>query len=167
MFALAIVLRRRRLYRADRIRRRKAIYQTRFELGVDVAIRQGGLAWIGGMPVMRRRIKLLSHGILRCKLNGRMLGKFPEARAGSRPAATKSSSRRRELSPGRRVMPPVEGQVVDPESNDARPHCPKCQMRMITVGTLPAPRRWECLRCGYTAAVATEINSQQPDRPRD
>jgi ribosomal protein S27AE len=167
MFALAIVLRRRRLYRADRIRRRKAIYQARFELGVDVAIRQGGLAGIGGMPIMRRGIKLLSHEILRFNVNGGMPGKFLGARAGSRPGATKSSSRRRKLSPGPRVMPPVEGQVVDPESNDARPHCPKCQMRMITTGTLPAPRRWECLRCGYTAAVPAEINSRQPDRPTD
>jgi len=44
---------------------------------VDIAIRRSGLARIGGMPVMRRRIELLSHDILRCNFNGGMRGKFP------------------------------------------------------------------------------------------
>jgi ribosomal protein S27AE len=33
-----------------------------------------------------------------------------------------------------------------------RPHCPKCQMRMITVSH-PAPAKHECLRCGHTEQV--------------
>jgi predicted nucleic-acid-binding Zn-ribbon protein len=56
--------------------------------------------------------------------------------------------------------------MVDSESNDARPHCPKCQMHMITTGTPPAPRMLECLRCGYTEVVPTGINSRRPDPPK-
>jgi hypothetical protein len=35
----------------------------------------------------------------------------------------------------------------------ARPHCPKCQMRMITVPN-PVPARFECLRCSYSEPTA-------------
>ena len=57
--------------------------------------------------------------------------------------------------------------MAGPESNDTRPHCPKCQMRMITTGTPPAPRMWECLRCGHTEIVPTGISWPQTDRGRN
>jgi hypothetical protein len=76
MVALGVVFRRRRLRRANRIGRRKTAYQAGFKLGVEVAVRRGGLARIGGMPVMRRGIELLSHEILRFEVNGDMIGKF-------------------------------------------------------------------------------------------
>jgi hypothetical protein len=42
-----------------------------------------------------------------------------------------------------------ESDYYYPESAPAaRPHYPKCQMRMITVPN-PVPARFECLRCSY------------------
>jgi hypothetical protein len=66
----------RRLHGADRIRGRKTIDQSGLKPGVDIAIRLGGLAGIGGMTVMRRGIELLSHEILHCDINGRVTGRF-------------------------------------------------------------------------------------------
>jgi hypothetical protein len=60
----------RRLHRADRIGCRKTAYQAGFKLRMHLAIRRGRLAWIGGMPVMRRGIEFLSHDILRFRMNG-------------------------------------------------------------------------------------------------
>jgi hypothetical protein len=80
-----VVPRRRRLHGADRIGRRKAIDQSGLKPGVNVAIRLGGLAGIGGMTVMRRRIELLSHEILRCDINGRVAGRFLGWLAARRP----------------------------------------------------------------------------------
>jgi predicted nucleic-acid-binding Zn-ribbon protein len=53
--------------------------------------------------------------------------------------------------------------MTDPEDDDPRPHCPRCRMRMITTATPPAPRRLECLRCGYTEIASAWISSPRPD----
>jgi hypothetical protein len=87
MIIFVVMLRRRRLYDADRIRRRKAVLETRFEPGVNLAIRLGGLARIRCMPVVRRGIELLSHEILRFNVNGGMPGKFPRLQTSSSLAA--------------------------------------------------------------------------------
>jgi predicted RNA-binding Zn-ribbon protein involved in translation (DUF1610 family) len=42
--------------------------------------------------------------------------------------------------------PPLWGEEVE------RPHCPRCEMRMIAVRE-PAPK-YECLRCGHAEAAA-------------
>jgi hypothetical protein len=34
-----------------------------------------------------------------------------------------------------------------------RPHCPQCEMRMITVRA-PPPAKYECLRCNYSQPAA-------------
>src|SRR5471030_3061750 len=60
-FAVAIVLRSRRLRRADGIGCRKAADQTGLQFRVNVAVGQSGFAGVGGMPVMRRRVEFLSH----------------------------------------------------------------------------------------------------------
>jgi hypothetical protein len=83
MIVFVIMLRRRGLYGTDRIRRRKTVLKARFEPGVNLAIRLGGLARIGGMPVMRRGIELLSHEILRCGVNGGTPAKFPGVQTSS------------------------------------------------------------------------------------
>jgi hypothetical protein len=100
MIAFVVMLRRRGLYCADRIRRRKTVDQAGFEPGVNLAIRLGGLARIGGMPVMRRGIKLLSHEILRCGVNGRVLGKFRRFAGRLAAGRNKSTVASQELPPG-------------------------------------------------------------------
>jgi len=62
-FAIAIRLRWCRLCGADRIGCRKTVDQTGFQFRVGVAVRRCGFARIGGMPVVRRRIECLSHGL--------------------------------------------------------------------------------------------------------
>jgi hypothetical protein len=37
-----------------------------------------------------------------------------------------------------------------------RPHCPKCQMRMMLVAAIQADRRYECLRCGQADDVESK-----------
>ena len=40
---------------------------------------------------------------------------------------------------------------LDEDDGPERPHCRKCQMRMITIRN-PKPK-FECLRCGYAEAI--------------
>src|SRR3984893_2931903 len=70
-FPLAVMLRWRRLRRADGIGGRKTIDQTGFQFGMGFPVGLGGLAWIGGVLVMRRRIEFLSHGTPPCRDNAR------------------------------------------------------------------------------------------------
>ncbi|MDE2601961.1 MAG: hypothetical protein KGL62_06275 [Bradyrhizobium sp.] len=61
------------MHRADRIGRGKGAYQANLKLRMEVAVRCRGLARIGGMPVMCRRIELLSHKPSAFRINGDMI----------------------------------------------------------------------------------------------
>src|ERR1700682_3592222 len=55
------MLRWRGLRRADRIGGREAIDQTGFQFRMGFPVGLGGLAWIGGVLVMRRGVGFFSH----------------------------------------------------------------------------------------------------------
>ena len=60
-FPVTIMFRRCRLRGAHRIGCRKTVQQTGLEFFVEVSVGQSGLAGVGGMFVVWRRIKFLSH----------------------------------------------------------------------------------------------------------
>lgn len=57
--------------------------------------------------------------------------------------------------------------MIDPENGDLRPHCPKCEMRMITTRSPAELSMLECLRCGHTEARPIGISSPRQGARQD
>jgi hypothetical protein len=144
IFAIAVMPRRRRLRRADRIGSRKTIHQPGCQFGVRVPVGQDGFAGIGGVFVVRRGIESLSHEDLHGGDNALAIQAFPSAHRNVTRAPFALA-----VGPIQDHLPPVSGADAKPAA-DILSRDQYCTDRRWQFGSTMSAMRLHphrCVRC--------------------